>query len=77
MRVRWLRRRSALVPVPRRLGAEVRYRVGVAGHGVVGEVASHHACQPLALPREGLMPASLELNAAKLEAGLGALVRSL
>ena len=49
-----------LEPVSRHLGAEGRHGVGVAGHGVVGEVASHHGCQPLPLHRDGLVPASLE-----------------
>jgi hypothetical protein len=43
------------------LGAEGRHRVGVAGHGVVSAVPSHHACQPLPLLGDGMMPASLEL----------------
>ena len=50
-----------LEPVPTDLGAKGRYRISVAGHSIVGEVASHHASQPLALLWDGLMPTPLEL----------------
>ena len=60
-RVRWLRRRSALYQCRVTWVRKAADRVGVAGHGVVGEVPSHHACQPPPLLRDGLMPASLEL----------------
>jgi putative transposase len=50
-----------LEPVPTYLGAKGRHRSSVPGHGVVGEVASHHTAQPLALLRDGLMPTPLEL----------------
>ena len=43
------------------LGAEGRDRIGVAGHGEVGEVSVHHASQPLPLHGDGFVPASLEL----------------
>jgi hypothetical protein len=43
------------------LGAEGRDRIGVAGHGEVGEVSVHHASQPLPLQGDGFVPASLEL----------------
>jgi hypothetical protein len=38
-----------LEPVSHRLAAKGPDCLGVAGHGVVGEAPSHHACQPLAL----------------------------
>ena len=53
-RWRWLRRRSALNQMPAHLGAEGRDRLGVAGHGVVGEMSSHHAGQPSPLLGDGL-----------------------
>ena len=46
-----------LEPVSHRLVAKGPDGVAVAGHGVVGEVPAHHACQPSALFRDGLMPA--------------------
>ena len=49
-----------LEPEPCHLRPEGRHRVDVAGHGVVGEVPSHHACQPSPLFGDGLMPASPE-----------------
>jgi hypothetical protein len=42
------------------LSAKGRDHVGVAGDGVVGEVSSHHAGQPLPLLGVGMMPASHE-----------------
>ncbi len=50
-----------LEPVSDRLVAEGPDRFAVAGHGVVGEVPSHHACQPAPLLRDGEMPASQAL----------------
>ena len=50
-----------LEPHPTYLGAKGRHRSSVTGHGVIGEVASHHTAQPLALLRDGLMPTPLEL----------------
>jgi len=47
--------------MPGGLGPEGPDRPAVAWYGVVGEVSSHHACQPSALLRDGLVPASLEL----------------
>ena len=41
----------------------------VAGHRVVGEVTSHHACEPSPLIRDGQMPASPELVVDLLELG--------
>jgi hypothetical protein len=46
--------------MPDHLGSEGLHRVGVAGHGEVGEVTLQHASHPLALVRDGLIPASLE-----------------
>ena len=40
-----------LEPVPTYLGAKGRHRTSVPGHGIVGEVASHHTAQPLTLLR--------------------------
>jgi hypothetical protein len=45
-----------LEPVPHYLVAEGPDGFAVAGHGVVGEVPSHHACQPAPLCRDGLVP---------------------
>jgi hypothetical protein len=50
------------VPVPDHLGPEGRHRDGVAGDGVVGEVPPHHALQPPPLVRDGLVPATLQLD---------------
>ena len=49
-----------LQPVPSHLVAKGRDGVDVAGHGVVGEMASHHARQPAPLLGDGQVPASLE-----------------
>ena len=46
-----------LEPVSHRLVAKGPDGLAVAGHGVVGEVPAHHACQRSALFRDGLMPA--------------------
>jgi hypothetical protein len=43
------------------LGAKGRNRIDIAGHGVVREVTSHHACKPRTLRGDGLVPAKLEL----------------
>src|SRR6059036_3110191 len=43
------------VPVPHELVAEGHDLVDVAGHGVVGEVSSHHAREPASLCFEGPM----------------------
>jgi bacterioferritin len=48
------------IPVPDRLGAEGLHGVRVAGHGVVGEVTSHHAGQPASLLGDRQVPASHE-----------------
>ncbi len=61
-RARWLRRRSALSQCLVDLGPKRGYRVDVVGHGVVGEVPSHHACQPLALHGDRQVPASHQLG---------------
>ncbi len=45
-------------PVPCHLVRKL-HRLAVAWHGVVGEMASHHACQPYPLLGDGQMPASL------------------
>jgi hypothetical protein len=50
------------IPVPRRLGAEGRHRVDVAGHGVVGEVTPHHARHPAPLLGDGELPAAPKLG---------------
>src|SRR5215216_990292 len=50
-----------LMPVPGHLGTKGSDRRPVAGHGVVGAVSPHHACQPPSLLGDGLIPASLEL----------------
>src|SRR5262249_52110683 len=50
------------VPVPGRLEPEAVDRLAVAGHGVVGEVPAHHACEPLPLFGDGQMPASHQLG---------------
>ena len=49
------------MPMPCDLVAEGRHRFDVAGHGVVGEMSSHHACQPAPLLGDGLMPAPPQL----------------
>src|SRR6266511_4669519 len=56
-------------PVPGHLVPEGLDRPGVARHGVVGEVSSHHTGQPGALLRDGPMPACLELVFDLLELG--------
>jgi hypothetical protein len=43
------------------LGAKGRYRIDIAGHGVVLEVTSYHACKPPALHGNWLVPTKLEL----------------
>ena len=43
-------------PVPADLDAEGIGGPDVAGHGVVGEMTSHHAPQPLPLFRDGQVP---------------------
>src|SRR6266542_1188348 len=58
-----------LAPVPGHLVPEGLDRPGVARHGVVGEVSSHHTGQPGALLRDGPMPACLELVFDLLELG--------
>jgi hypothetical protein len=57
------------IPVPFYLIAESRHCDDVAWHGVVGEVPSHHAGQPLALLGDRLMPPSLQLVFDLLEFG--------
>src|SRR6266545_4679196 len=49
-------------PVPADLDAEGVDGPSVAGHGVVGEMSSHHACQPPRLVGDGQMPAPLKPN---------------
>ena len=49
-----------LEPVPCHLDPEGLHRPAVAWHRVVGEMSSHHACQPPALLRDGQMTAALE-----------------
>src|SRR5260370_37878558 len=44
------------VPEPHELVAEGHHLVDVAGHGVVGEMPSHHAREPPSLRVEGPMP---------------------
>ncbi len=46
------------VPEPHDLVAEGHHLVDVAGHGVVGEMASHHAREPASLHFEGPMASS-------------------
>jgi hypothetical protein len=48
-------------PMPAELSAEGVGGPMVAGHGVVGEMSSHHARQPPSLLEDGQMPASHEL----------------
>ena len=50
-----------LAPVPGHLVAEGLDRLAVAGHRVVGHVPAHHAGQPSALLRDGLVQAPPEL----------------
>jgi hypothetical protein len=47
-------------PMPRHLTTEHPDRLAISGHGVVGEVPSHHASQPLPLHEDRLMPAPRE-----------------
>src|SRR6266536_4867850 len=56
-------------PVPADLDAEGVDGPNVAGHGVVGEMSSHHACQPPRLVGDGQMPAPLKLVFDLLELG--------
>src|SRR5664280_1406966 len=49
-----------LEPVPGHLITKCCHCIGVAGHGVVGEMSSHHAAEPLPLLGDGEMPAPLE-----------------
>ncbi len=58
-----------LIPVPFHLVAESRHCDDIAWHGVVGEVPSRHAGQPLALLGDRLMPPSLQLVFDLLEFG--------
>src|SRR4029077_16394370 len=57
------------MPVPGHLVTKGRYRVDVAWHGVVGEMASHHARQPAPLIGDGEMPASPKLGFHLLQLG--------
>jgi putative transposase len=50
-----------LMPELGHLGTEAGNRRAVARHGIVGAVPTHHAGQPPALLRDGLMPPFLEL----------------
>jgi hypothetical protein len=49
-------------PMPGCLGPECSDRPTVAWDGVVGEVPSHDACQPLSLHWDGLVPTSLQFG---------------
>src|SRR5487761_1623974 len=51
-----------LPPVPSHLIAKGRHRVDAAWHRVVGEMSSHHACQPSPLLGDGPVPASPKLG---------------
>lgn len=58
-----------LEPEPAHLAVQGADGPTVAGHGVVGEMSSHHARQPAPLVGDGLVPAVLELVLDLLELG--------
>ena len=49
-------------PVPDHLIPKRFRRRAIAGHGIVGEVPPHHACQPSALRGDGQVPACHQLR---------------